>query len=54
MRGIAQREAKPLLKEDLFRVLDAMSDGVKDVRDAAELCPFANVCTKRRISNERR
>ena len=36
-RGIAQREAKPLLREDLFRVLDAMGDGVKDVRDRALL-----------------
>ncbi|HEY8008765.1 MAG TPA: site-specific integrase [Methylocella sp.] len=31
--GTAQREAKPLLKEDLFRVLDAMGDSVKDARD---------------------
>jgi integrase len=37
MRGIAQREAKPLLKEDLFRVLDAMGDSVKDARDRALL-----------------
>jgi integrase len=37
MRGVAQREAKPLLKEDLFRVLDAMGDGVKDARDRALL-----------------
>jgi integrase len=36
-RGIAQREAKPLLKEDLFRVLDAMGDGVKAARDGALL-----------------
>jgi site-specific recombinase XerC len=36
-RGIAQREAKPLLREELFRVLDAMGDGVKDVRDRALL-----------------
>ena len=35
--GTAQREAKPLLKEDLFRVLDAMGDGVKDARDRALL-----------------
>jgi len=35
--GIAQREAKPLLREDLFRVLDAMGEGVKDVRDRALL-----------------
>jgi integrase len=32
-RGIAQREAKPLLREDLFRVLDAMGEGMKDARD---------------------
>ncbi|MGD1038781.1 MAG: integrase [Roseiarcus sp.] len=32
-RGIAQREAKPLLREDLFRVLEAMGDDVKDARD---------------------
>jgi len=32
-RGIAQREAKPLLREDLFRVLDAIGEGVKDARD---------------------
>ena len=36
-RGIAQREAKPLLREDLFRVLDAMSNGVKDAWDRALL-----------------
>ncbi len=36
-RGIAQREAKPLLREDLFRVLDAMGGGVKDARDSALL-----------------
>ncbi|MGD0563082.1 MAG: site-specific integrase [Roseiarcus sp.] len=36
-RGIAQREAKPLLREDLFRVLDATGDGVKDARDRALL-----------------
>jgi integrase len=35
--GTAQHEAKPLLKEDLFRVLDAMGGGVKDVRDRALL-----------------
>ena len=32
-RGTAQREAKPLLREDLFRVLDFMGEGVKDARD---------------------
>jgi integrase len=36
-RGTAQREAKPLLREDLFRVLDAMGERVKDVRDRALL-----------------
>ena len=36
-RGIAHREAKPLLREDLFRVLDVMGEGVKDVRDRALL-----------------
>jgi integrase len=36
-RGIAQRQAKPLLREDLFRVLDAMGEGVKDARDRALL-----------------
>ena len=35
--GTTQREAKPLLKEDLFRVLDAMGDEVKDARDRALL-----------------
>jgi integrase len=36
-RGVAQCEAKPLLREDLFRVLDAMSEGMKDARDRALL-----------------
>lgn len=36
-RGIAQREAKPLLREDLFRVLEALGEGAKDVRDRALL-----------------
>jgi integrase len=36
-RGSAQREAKPLLKEDLFLVLAAMGDNLKDVRDRALL-----------------
>lgn len=31
--GSAQRQAKPLLRDDLLAVLDAMGDGVKDVRD---------------------
>jgi integrase len=36
-RGIAQREAKPLLREDLFRVLDALGEGMKGLRDRALL-----------------
>jgi site-specific recombinase XerD len=36
-RGIAQREAKPLLREDLFRVLDALGEGMKGARDRALL-----------------
>ena len=36
-RGSAQRQAKPLLREDLFAVLVAMGDGVKDARDRALL-----------------
>jgi integrase len=36
-RGSAQREAKPLLKDDLFAVLDAMGDTLKDARDRALL-----------------
>ena len=36
-RGSAQRQAKPLLREDLFAVLAAMGDGVKDARDRALL-----------------
>jgi integrase len=36
-RGRAQRQAKPLIKEDLFVVLEAMDDSVKDVRDRALL-----------------
>ena len=35
--GSAQRQAKPLLREDLFRVLDAMGEGTKDARDRALL-----------------
>lgn len=35
--GIAQRQAKPLLKEDLFQILDVLGDGVKDTRDRALL-----------------
>jgi integrase len=36
-RGCGQDQAKPLLKEDLFQVLDAMGDGVKAARDRALL-----------------
>ena len=36
-RGIAHREAKPLLRDDLFRVLDAMGESTKDARDRALL-----------------
>ena len=36
-QGIAQRQAKPLLKEDLIAVLDAMGDTLRDVRDRALL-----------------
>ena len=36
-RGCRQREAKPLLKDDLVRALDATGDGLKDARDRALL-----------------
>lgn len=36
-RGCAQREARPLLRGDLFAVLDAMGDGLKATRDRALL-----------------
>lgn len=36
-RGCAQREAKPLLRDDLLLVLDAMGDGLKAIRDRALL-----------------
>ncbi|MDB6147823.1 MAG: integrase [Spartobacteria bacterium] len=36
-RGTRQHQAKPLLKEDLFAVLDAMGDTPKDARDRALL-----------------
>jgi integrase len=36
-RGVAHREAKPLLREDLFRVLDAAGDGVKAAHGRALL-----------------
>ena len=35
--GTAQRQAKPLVKEDLFAALMAMGGGLKDVRDRALL-----------------
>lgn len=37
MRGTAQREAKPILREDLFTMLELMGDRPKDVRDRALL-----------------
>lgn len=40
-RGCPQREAKPLLRDDLLLVLDTMGDGLKDVRDRALLLPKA-------------
>src|SRR5437763_2954962 len=36
-RGCAQREAKPLLRDDLLLLLDARGDGLKDIRDRALL-----------------
>ena len=36
-QGIAQRQAKPLLKGELIAVLDAMGDTLRDVRDRALL-----------------
>jgi len=35
--GIKQRQAAPLLKEDLHRVVDAMGERTKDIRDRALL-----------------
>ena len=35
--GAAQRQARPLLREDLFVVLAAMGDRLKDLRDKALL-----------------
>lgn len=35
--GTASREAKPILREDLFQMLDCMGDGTKDMRDKALL-----------------
>jgi integrase len=36
-RGCGQREAKPLLRDDLLLVLDAVGEGPKDIRDRALL-----------------
>jgi integrase len=36
-RRCAQRQAKPLLREDLLLVLEAMGEGLKDIRDRALL-----------------
>src|ERR1700722_4073891 len=35
--GTAQRQAAPLLREDLFAILGAMGDRIRDVRDRALL-----------------
>jgi site-specific recombinase XerC len=37
VKGTAQRQAAPLIKEDLFLVLEAMGSQLKDVRDRALL-----------------
>jgi integrase len=37
LKGTAQRQAKPLLKEDLILALDATGEGLRDVRDRALL-----------------
>ncbi len=37
MHGTAQREARPVLREDLFAILDCMGDRLKDKRDKALL-----------------
>lgn len=37
VKGVAQKAAKPLVKEDLFAVLDAMGDTIKDARDRSLL-----------------
>jgi integrase len=34
-KGCAQREAKPLLRDDLLLALDAMGESIKDIRDRA-------------------
>ena len=37
VKGTAQRQAKPLLKEDLLLALDATGEGLRDIRDRALL-----------------
>ena len=37
VKGTAQRQAKPLLKEDLILALDATGEGLRDIRDRALL-----------------
>jgi site-specific recombinase XerD len=37
VKGTAQRQAKPLLKEDLILALDATGEGLRDLRDRALL-----------------
>jgi hypothetical protein len=37
IKGTAQRQATPLIKEDLFVVLEAMGSRLKDTRDRALL-----------------
>ena len=37
VKGTAQRQAKPLLKEDLILALDATGQGLRDIRDRALL-----------------
>ncbi len=37
IQGTAQKKAKPLLKEELFAILDPIGDSLKDVRDRALL-----------------
>jgi integrase len=37
VKGMAQRQAKPLLKEDLMLALDATGEGLRDLRDRALL-----------------
>lgn len=36
-RGVAQKQAKPLLRDDLFLILDRMGDDVRSIRDRALL-----------------